>query len=219
MLPHSGLSLVDCRHRSFQPGSIFLPNLNLSCYSLGIPLLQFKFAPGIAGLVFPARATTRAVIEADCFEFSFIFCEVLSCMCPTVRSTASEAFEVGDSSSPSPWKWFLLAILWIVAALFLLATTGGQAQSIAFNGQQTTVPAGSLHSPFGVAADVAGNIYVADEGNNRGVKVTPGGTLTILPVTSTSPPAAVAGDAYVAFYGAGKVLERRRITRPRLPLQ
>lgn len=50
-------------------------------------------------------------------------------MYPTVRSTASDAFDVrlSTTSNPSWPKYFLLAILWIAAALFLLATTGARA--------------------------------------------------------------------------------------------
>jgi hypothetical protein len=54
-------------------------------------------------------------------------------MYPTVRNPGSDAFDVRITSSPanSSWpKYFLLAILWIVAALFLLATTGAPAQAL-----------------------------------------------------------------------------------------
>jgi hypothetical protein len=52
-------------------------------------------------------------------------------MYPSAGSAVTESGEVPLSPSPNRWKWFLMAVLWIVAALFLLATTGAQGQSAA----------------------------------------------------------------------------------------
>jgi sugar lactone lactonase YvrE len=54
-------------------------------------------------------------------------------------------------------------------------------------GAPTAGPAteSKLSDPFAVAADSAGNIYIADEGNSQVEKVTPGGTLSIIAGTGT----------------------------------
>lgn len=52
-------------------------------------------------------------------------------MYPSAGSAVTDSGEVPVSPTPNRWKWFLMAVLWIVAALFLLATTGAQGQSAA----------------------------------------------------------------------------------------
>src|SRR5277367_1622853 len=46
--------------------------------------------------------------------------------------------------------------------------------TVTFAGMQTTIGTG-LKGPEGVAVDRAGNVYIADTGNNRIVEVTPAG--------------------------------------------
>ena len=68
---------------------------------------------------------------------------------------------------------------------------------------QTTIGSG-LNSPYGVAVDASGNVYVADYNNNRVQKVTPTGTQTTIG-SGFSNPVGVAVDAsgnvYVADVG------------------
>ena len=47
-----------------------------------------------------------------------------------------------------------------------------------FSGDGGRAISAQLHSPLGVAVDGQGNIYIADSGNNRVRKVSPGGTIT-----------------------------------------
>ena len=75
----------------------------------------------------------------------------------------------------------------------------GLEPQIAFGpGAQTTLVAG-LNSPFGVATDAAGDVFVADYGGNQILKITPGGTSTSLGQGFSS----VSG---VAIDGAGNVI-------------
>ncbi len=98
-------------------------------------------------------------------------------------------------------------------------TPGGSLSIIAGNGNQgapTPGPAtnSDLSSPSGVATDSSGNVYIADQGNQRVEEVTPTGTLSIIagtgnqgpptpgPATSSNlhSPAAVAADRYGNLY-------------------
>ena len=102
-------------------------------------------------------------------------------------------------------------------------TPGGTLSIVAGTGAAgapTPGPATSskLSYPLGVAVDAAGNVYIADAGNNRVEKVTPGGTLSIfagtgavgapIPGPATSSPVAfptsitvdAAGNVYVTDY-------------------
>ncbi len=59
---------------------------------------------------------------------------------------------------------------------------GGMVSTIAGNGQPAFADgsgtSASFNSPFGIAVDGAGNIYVADSGNNRIRKITPAGAVS-----------------------------------------
>lgn len=57
--------------------------------------------------------------------------------------------------------------------------------------------AAALNNPAGLAFDAAGNLYIADAGNNRIRRVSPAGTITNF--------AAIAGPAHLALDGTGNV--------------
>jgi sugar lactone lactonase YvrE len=107
-------------------------------------------------------------------------------------------------------------------------TPAGELTVVAGNGTAgTTLPgtatSSRLNVPNGVALDAAGNLYIADTGNNQIYKVTPSGTLSILAGTGVGGPATAgpainselnepsgvavdsSGDVYIADYLGNRV--------------
>ena len=71
-------------------------------------------------------------------------------------------------------------------------------------GTQSTLPVAGLNQPFGVTVDAAGNIYIADDGNSRVVKIAAIGGTQSTAGTGLSNPHSVAvdgaGNVYIADY-------------------
>jgi uncharacterized protein (TIGR03437 family) len=80
-------------------------------------------------------------------------------------------------------------------AISTIAGTGSQG----FSGDGGPAASAALSLPDGVAVDAAGNLYIADTGNNRIRKVTPNGTINTLngsgPAVTLNSPSGVALDA------------------------
>jgi uncharacterized protein (TIGR03437 family) len=79
--------------------------------------------------------------------------------------------------------------------LTLFAGTG----TAGFSGDGGPATAASLKAPAGLAVDSAGDVYIADTGNNRLRKVTPGGAITTVT-------AALSAPTGLAFDSAGNLL-------------
>lgn len=83
-----------------------------------------------------------------------------------------------------------------------------------FRGDGGQASAARLNTPYGITADGAGNLYIADLGNNRVRKVSPGGAITTVPGTENLlGPRNVALDAagtlYISEFGGHRVLRLR----------
>jgi DNA-binding transcriptional LysR family regulator/sugar lactone lactonase YvrE len=78
-----------------------------------------------------------------------------------------------------------------VAAGGVITTFAGTGRA-GYSGDGGPATAANLYSPWGVATDASGNLYIADSNNNRIRKVSPGGTIT-----------SVAGNGYGRFLGDG----------------
>ena len=79
-----------------------------------------------------------------------------------------------------------------------------------FRGDGGPASAARLNTPYGIAVDGAGNLYIADLGNNRVRKVGPDGTISTVPGTDTlMAPRNVALDAagtlYISEFGGHRV--------------
>jgi len=104
-----------------------------------------------------------------------------------------------------------------LCALILLALISlpASAQSISFAGLQTTVPASGLNAPYSVGVDGAGDVFIADTGNNRIVEVPATCNSTscqiVLPASGLNSPEGVAadglGNVFIADTHNNRVLE------------
>jgi uncharacterized protein (TIGR03437 family) len=83
-----------------------------------------------------------------------------------------------------------------------------------FSGDGGPASAARLNTPYGVAVDGAGNVFIADLGNNRVRQVSPDGTITTVPGTENLlAPRNVAVDAagtlYISEFGGHRVRRLR----------
>ena len=88
----------------------------------------------------------------------------------------------------------------------------GEGPAVAFGpATQTAITVNGLNSPFGVALDGAGNVFIADSGNNRVVEVRPDGGAQVAVGTGLSNPSGVAldgaGNVFIADEGNSRVVE------------
>ncbi len=101
------------------------------------------------------------------------------------------------------------------AVVFALLLIGGSvptyAQSVTFAGAQTTVQTSGLSHPYGVAVDGAGNVFIADNHNNRVVEVPAGGGAQVTVGNGLYYPQGVAvdgaGDVFIADTYNSRVVE------------
>ena len=109
-------------------------------------------------------------------------------------------------------------LIGLVCLLLICAAPIAHASNpLQFNGLTRTISLGSISliQPYGIAVDPSGNLYIADQGNNRVVEVNPQGVASVLTInglnTPLSTPRAVAidgsGNLYIADSGNNRVVE------------
>jgi len=140
----------------------------------------------------------------------------------TVAGNGTNAFS-GDGGFATNASLALPAnMAWDAAGdLFIVDQVNNRVRRVDTNSVITTVAGGgsggtggaatnaSFNSPYGVALDVAGNLYVADQYNNRICKVDTNGMITTIAAGTLSYPGGVALDAarnlYVADWLGGRI--------------
>ncbi|MGA8246838.1 MAG: hypothetical protein WB797_08030 [Nocardioides sp.] len=92
-----------------------------------------------------------------------------------------------------------------------IAQENNDVVEIAPDGTRTDLTVNSVSAALQVAVDDAGNLYVADTGNQQVVKRTPDGTETQVPFTGLSYPEGVTVDStgavYVSDEGSGRIVK------------
>jgi hypothetical protein len=85
-----------------------------------------------------------------------------------------------------------------------ITTVAGQGPTLGgYSGDNGPATSAKLYHPYGVAVDSAGNLYIADTGNNAIRKVTTGGTITT-----------VAGNGTAGYTGDGGVATSAELNAP-----
>jgi DNA-binding beta-propeller fold protein YncE len=105
----------------------------------------------------------------------------------------------------------ILIIAGVVGTVVALGNRSYAARPASYS-NQVVLPFTRLVEPFGVAVDVAGDVYVVDTGNNRVLKLAAGANnTTVLPFTDLNAPESVAvdgaGNVYVTDNGNARLLK------------
>jgi trimeric autotransporter adhesin len=108
---------------------------------------------------------------------------------------AAQNLYVADASTCVVWK--------ITPAAGVSVVAGDAALFCGYNGDNIMATTAQLGSPFGIAVDAAGNIFIADQFNNRIRKVDPAGIITT-----------VAGNGTEGFSGDGGAATAAELNLP-----
>ncbi len=106
-------------------------------------------------------------------------------------------------SSHRPLFWLISVLLcMVIAPSASLATPGFP---VRYNGTRTILVNGGVSNPQGVTADLSGNLYVADTGGNRIIKVAPDGTTATFAISIGGAPVTLSGPRQMAMDTAGNL--------------
>jgi hypothetical protein len=84
-------------------------------------------------------------------------------------------------------KVFITGLLWVIciyAKAQIITTIAGIAGSYGYNGDGIPATSAKLSAPSGIAIDISGNIYVAEQDNNRVRKISTSGIISTFADTS-----------------------------------
>jgi alpha-tubulin suppressor-like RCC1 family protein/sugar lactone lactonase YvrE len=117
--------------------------------------------------------------------------------------------QVQDASKPKETATTTFTFELISTDLYIVGHDNAQVVEVKSNGAVLRIKASGLSQPNGVAVDSAGDVYIADTGNNRVVKITPKGKQTVF-ATGFNAPTRLrvddAGNVYVADTGNNRVV-------------
>ncbi len=111
---------------------------------------------------------------------------------------------------------FRQALCGLLGVFFLGVCENAHASfSLTFQGLVRTVPSGALSSPAGIVVDSAGNVFIADTGDNRIVEVNAQGAASVLAISGIGAPLSSpsglaldgAGNLYIADTGNSRIVK------------
>jgi len=116
-----------------------------------------------------------------------------------------------ESQKRNGLSQFLLIVKLLACGLLAAWPAVLHAQSLRFLGSQKAIAAIGVAAPEGVAVDGAGDLFIADTGNNRVIEVPASGGAPIAVGSGLNRPVAVvvdsAGDVFIADSGNNRVVE------------
>jgi sugar lactone lactonase YvrE len=182
-----------------------------SSYGASSTSSSFTIIPAIQSITFTTNAPSSAATDS-----SFTVAASASSGLPVAYTSSGQCSNVGANYTMGSDTGTCTVIANqagdadYVAAPTVTESVTVTAATVRFAYAQFTVPASGLKSPDGVAVDGAGDVFIADESNNRVVKVSPSGAQTTVGSGLSGPDGVAvdgAGDVFIADFANNRVVE------------